>query len=237
MSCLETELMTGPSRPVLEPSTHDAGLFIAFEGGDGAGKSTQASRLAAALEADGHQVRMTFEPGDTALGHTLRQIVLHSTSPVAPRTEALLYAADKAQHVAEVVVPALQAGQIVVCDRYIDSVIAYQGAGRTLDLEEIRRLARWSVSGLAPDLTVLMDVPVAEAFAGKEDLDRIESAGADFHARVRRHFLDLAAEQPQRYLVVNGRGEKDEVAAQILTRVDELIASGDHRLARRSEAA
>ncbi|MDR2975052.1 MAG: dTMP kinase [Propionibacteriaceae bacterium] len=229
--------MTEPDRQLHETAGRESGLFIAFEGGDGSGKSTQANRLAAALEAKGHQVRMTFEPGDTGLGRTLRQIVLHSTSPVAPRTEALLYAADKAQHVAEVVLPALEAGQIVVCDRYVDSVIAYQGAGRTLDLGEIRRLAWWAVSGLTPDLTVLMDVPVAEAFAGKEDLDRIEAAGAEFHARVRRHFLDLAAERPERYLIVNGRGQKDEVSAQILGRVQELIASRDHGLTQQSESA
>ncbi len=199
------------------------GFFIVFEGGDGAGKSTHTRRLAAWLTGQGRLVTTTFEPGDTELGATVRQIVLHSSMKLSARAEALLYAVDKAQHIEEVVRPALGAGQIVVCDRYVDSVIAYQGAGRALALDDISRLAWWSVSDLVPDLTVLLDVPVAQAFAGKDQLDRIESAGADFHQRVRQHFLDLAAADPGRYLVVNGRDPIDQVSATIRRRVADLI--------------
>jgi dTMP kinase len=142
---------------------------------------------------------------------------------LAPRTEALLYAADKAQHVAEVVEPALAVGHIVICDRYVDSSIAYQGGGRTLRGDEVARLAWWSVSDLVPDLTVLMDVTVGEGLSSKSNHDRIESAGIDFHLRVREHFLALAAEEPGRYLVVNGRDPKDEVTAQIRARVAQLL--------------
>ena len=200
------------------------GYFIVFEGGDGAGKTTQSTKLATWLAERGHTVTTTFEPGDSTLGKALRPLLLHSEMALNDRAEALLYAADKAQHVADVVRPALTAGHIVICDRYVDSTIAYQGAGRTLDIAEITRLGWWSVGGLKPDLTVLMDVPEAQGLARIADPDRIESAGADFHRRVRQHFLALAAAEPQRYLVVNGRAPKDEVAAQIQQRVAALIA-------------
>lgn len=220
---------------VLQPESiaaRPSGLFIVFEGGDGAGKSTQSARLASWLVDQGWQVRTTFEPGDTAMGADIRQLVLHSPVPLSPRAEFLLYAADKAQHVADVVGPALASGQIVICDRYVDSTIAYQGAGRTLPDADISRIAWWSVSGLVPDLTVLMDVPVSEGLGSKDQLDRMESAGDEFHARVRQRFLGLAAAEPSRYLVVNGRGPKDDVTAQICQRVAQLIASACHTLAR-----
>ncbi len=200
------------------------GIFICFEGGDGSGKSTQAARLAEWLNSEGHEIVTTFEPGDTALGAVMRDLVLHSTTiPISPKAEALLYAADKAQHIAEVVQPALEGGKIVISDRYIDSTIAYQGAGRVLDPAEITRLAHWSVSDLLPDLTVLMDVPVAQAMDGKGSLDRIESAGPAFHERVRSYFLALAAQDPGRYLIVNGRDPKDDVTAVIRARVAQLL--------------
>jgi dTMP kinase len=199
------------------------GYFIVFEGGDGAGKSTQSARLAAWLVEQGYPVRTTFEPGDTAVGAAVRQLVLHAPLPISARAEARLYAADKAQHVTEVVRPALADGQIVVCDRYVDSTIAYQGAGRALRGEDITGLAWWSVDNLVPDLTILMDVAVDQGLAVKDSPDRIESAGQWFHERVRRHFLDLAGADPGRYLVVDGRGPKDEVSAQIRRRVGELI--------------
>jgi dTMP kinase len=183
--------------------------------------------LAAWLVEQGYPVRTTFEPGDTAVGAAVRQLVLHAPVPISPRAEALLYAADKAQHVTEVVEPALAAGQIVVCDRYVDSTIAYQGAGRALQGDDITRLAWWSVAALVPDLTILMDVAVSQGLAVKDAPDRIESAGLSFHERVRRHFLDLAAADPARYLVVDGRAPKDEVTAQIRRRVAGLIG---HRL-------
>ncbi|MDR2930427.1 MAG: dTMP kinase [Propionibacteriaceae bacterium] len=209
-----------------------SGLFIAFEGGDGSGKSTHARRLAQWLTDQGYRVHLTFEPGDTEVGASLRQIVLHSPVNLDVRAEALLYAADKAQHVAEVVRPGLDAGEIIICDRYVDSTIAYQGAGRALSVDDITRLAWWSVSDLAPDLTVVMDVSVRQAFAGKTDLDRMESAGVDFHERVRHHFLDLAAADPRRYLVVAGRGPIDAATGTIRTAVSELIDQSDRRLVR-----
>ncbi|MDR0283387.1 MAG: dTMP kinase [Propionibacteriaceae bacterium] len=199
------------------------GRFIVFEGGDGAGKSTQSARLADWLSQAGYPVKTTFEPGDTPVGARVREIVLHTDWDLDPRAEALLYAVDKAQHVAEVVRPALAAGEIVICDRYVDSTIAYQGAGRALGLDEITRLAWWSVAGLRPDLTVLMDVPVDQGLARTGEPDRMESQGTDFHQRVRDHFLGLAAADPARYLVVNGGDPKDQVTETIRARVETLV--------------
>ncbi len=200
------------------------GLFVVLEGGDGAGKTTQLRRLATWLAEAGREVVVTYEPGDTHLGATIRTLVLgHASGDVSPRAEALLYAADKAQHVYEVVRPALDAGKVVVCDRYVDSMIAYQAAGRSLDADEIRGLAEWATHGLTPDLTVVLDVPVERAVGEKADLDRMESAGAEFHARVRAHFLDLAAQDPSRYLVVPGRHDRDAIEAAIRARVEPLL--------------
>ncbi len=200
------------------------GLFVVLEGGDGAGKTTQLARLAAWLSTSGHEVVVTYEPGDTHLGATIRALVLdHASGDVSPRAEAMLYAADKAQHVYEVVRPALEAGKVVVCDRYVDSMIAYQAAGRALDAGEIRGLAQWATGGLTPDLTIVLDVPVERAVGEKADLDRIESAGSEFHARVRTHFLDLAAQDPAHYLVVPGRDDRDAIEATIRARVETLL--------------
>ena len=201
-----------------------SGLFVVLEGGDGAGKSTQLTRLAAWLRDAGHEVVVTYEPGDTALGATLRKLLLDPASgDVSPRAEAMLYAADKAQHVYELVRPALDAGKVVVCDRYVDSMIAYQAAGRSLDPDEIRGLADWATGALVPDLTVVLDVSVERAVGEKTDLDRMESAGPDFHARVRAYFLDLAAQDPSRYLVLPGREDRDTIEAAIRERVEPLL--------------
>lgn len=200
------------------------GLFVVLEGGDGAGKSTQAGRLGAWLTTAGAEVVLTHEPGDTAIGRSIRSMVLDPGSgDPAPRTEALLYAADKAQHVEEVVRPALERGAVVVCDRYVDSMVAYQGAGRVLDAGEIARIADWATGGLVADLTVLLDVEVHRGLGEKVSRDRLESAGEDFHERVRRHFLELAAAAPQRYLVLPGRDSKDAVEAAIRARVETLL--------------
>lgn len=202
-----------------------AGLFIVLEGGDGAGKTTQLARLAAWLRDSGREVVVTYEPGDTALGATLRKLLLDpATGEVSPRAEAMLYAADKAQHVCEVVRPALESGKVVVCDRYVDSMIAYQGAGRVLDAQEIRGLANWATGGLVPDLTILLDVGVVQALGEKTDLDRLEAAGTDFHERVRTHFLDLAAQEPGRYLVIPGRESRDTIESAIRERVSTLLS-------------
>ncbi len=200
-------------------------MFIVLEGGDGAGKTTQLRRLERWLSEAGYDVVVTFEPGDTALGATIRRLVLDpSSGDVSPRAEAMLYAADKAQHVHEVVVPALARGSVVVCDRYVDSMVAYQGAGRVLDAGEVRQLAEWATGGLVPDLTVVLDVPIAQAVGTKAELDRVEAAGTDFHERVRQHFIDLAAADPDRYLVVPGREGRDTIEAAIRAEVERRLA-------------
>lgn len=200
------------------------GLFIVFEGGDGVGKSTQAALLAQWLQDQGHRVLTTHEPGDTPVGLKLRQIVLDPASgDLDPRAEALMLAADKAQHLYEVVRPALAAGMTVVCDRYVDSMVAYQGAGRQLGHEEISGLARWATAGIVPDLTVLLDVAPDLAVHQKPDRDRLEDAGDDFHQRVRQGFLACAEAAPERYLVLTARTGIDSIAAVIQTRVSELI--------------
>ena len=196
------------------------GLFVVFEGGDSAGKSTQAAWLAASLEQAGVPYVTTFEPGDTWLGVRLRDLVLNpSSGAIGPRSEALLYVADKAQHVYEVVEPALGAGKVVVCDRYTDSVIAYQGAGRQLDADEVERLAVWATGALRPDLTVLLDAAPSQAVATIESKDRLEGAGLDLHERARGEFLRLAARDPERYLVLPARSGRDVLARAVRERL------------------
>lgn len=201
-----------------------SGLFVVFEGGDGVGKSTQVRLLADWLTSLGHEVVVTFEPGDTAAGAQIRRIVLDpATGDLAPRAEALLYAADKAHHVYEVVAPALTRGAIVLCDRYVDSMLAYQGAGRVLDLGEVTRLAWWATGDLRPDLTVLLDLDPHRAVGEIAEKDRLEGAGEDFHTRVRHHFLDLAAADPGRYLVLPARLPREELHAAVRERLAPLL--------------
>jgi len=201
------------------------GAFIVFEGGDGVGKSTQAALLVDWLAAAGRDVVRTFEPGDTPAGAIMRQLVLDpSTGDLAPWAEALLYAADKAQHLHEVVRPALARGAVVVCDRYVDSMLAYQGAGRTLPLEQVERVATWATDGLAPDLTVLLDLDPRAGVGTLAALDRVEAAGDDFHARVRAGFLELAARAPERYLVLPARQPVQEIAETVQKRVAEILS-------------
>ncbi len=203
------------------------GWFVVFEGGDGVGKSTQVTLLAHALASAGVPHLVTREPGGTAVGDRIREVLLDPASgDVAPRAEALLYAADKAQHLHEVVVPALEAGQVVVCDRYLDSMLAYQGAGRVLAMREVSRVADWAIEGLRPDLTVLLDLDPARAVGVMQTQDRLEAAGAEFHARVRQGFLDLAATEPERYLVMPARDERDHLAAQVRMRLQALGVEG-----------
>lgn len=191
-------------------------MFIVFEGGDGAGKTTQVALLASWLESSGRTVVCTRQPGGTELGTRIRELVLSSASgDVDPRAEALLYSADKAQHVAETIRPALAAGADVVCDRYVDSMIAYQGAGRVLDASEIAEISQWATGGLRPDLTILLDVDPADALADKDESDRLEAAGDDFHLRVREGFLALAAQDPERYVVIAARQPREEIAEQV----------------------
>ena len=192
------------------------GLFIAFEGGDGAGKSTQLTLLARALSAAGRRVVVTRQPGGTPLGAQLRDLVLHG-GQVSPRAETLLFAADKAQHVHELVRPALERGEDVLTDRYTDSSIAYQGVGRDLGPDAVYRVLEWAVDGLFPDLTVVLDVPVNE---GRGRLgavpDRVEAEPDPFHERVRRHFLDRAEAYPERYLVLDATSPVEHLHARFV---------------------
>jgi dTMP kinase len=204
------------------------GVLIAFEGGEGAGKSTQVRRLQEWLTDEGLVARTTFEPGATHSGAGIRQIVLDRThTGIAPRSEALLYAADRAQHVHDVLRPALEAGEVVITDRFVDSSLAYQGAGRTIPLEDVRMLSRWATQGLQPDLTVLLDLPPEEGLArarGRAAADRMESESLDFHQRVRQTFRALAEAEPDRYLVLDARQTPDEIAAAIRRRVADLLS-------------
>jgi dTMP kinase len=206
------------------------GCFVAFEGGEGAGKSTQARLLRDWLEADGYDVVLTHEPGDTEVGHKLRRIVLDpATGDISHRTEALLYAADKAEHVDRVVSPALARGAVVVTDRYVDSTLAYQGAGRSLVDREVERVARWATGDLRPHLTVLLDLPPEHGLTRFEERDRIEGESVEFHERVREMFLQLAGASPEHYLVVDARLPVAEIAAVIEARVRPLLDQATRR--------
>lgn len=201
------------------------GAFVVFEGGDGVGKSTQVALLVAHLAAAGREVVTTFQPGATRLGAVLRGVLLHGDAgEVDARTEALLYAADKAEHLHEVVRPALARGAVVVCDRYVDSMVAYQGAGRVLDPVEVERIARWATEDLRPDLTVLLDLAPEQGLGGLTAPDRLESAGLDFHDRARAFFLALADRDPGRYLVLPARRSREELATAIAARTDQVLS-------------
>jgi dTMP kinase len=201
-----------------------SGVFVCFEGGEGSGKSTQARLLQQRLEGQGYVVRLTFEPGDTAVGKELRRIVLSpETGELSHRTEALLYAADKAEHVDTVVQPALDRGEVVITDRYVDTTLAYQGAGRELVVSEVEAVARWATHGLRPHLTIVLDVDPREGLARFEGRDRIEAESLDFHERARQSFLDLAAADPEHYLVLDARAVVDEIAAAIAERLAPLL--------------
>ncbi|MEV4637877.1 dTMP kinase [Actinoplanes sp. NPDC049548] len=210
------------------------GIFVVFEGGEGAGKSTQVTRLSEALIEAGHDVVVTREPGATDVGARIRSLVLAhgdgADSP-SPRAEALLYAADRAHHVATVVRPALERGAVVVSDRYVDSSLAYQGAGRTLPVQEISWLSSWATGGLKPDLVVLLDVDPTVGL-GRVDsrglgADRLESESRSFHERVRYAFLDLASADPKRYLVLDAARPADEIAAVVAARVTALLSTAE----------
>lgn len=208
----------------MSTSTTTPGLFVVFEGGDGVGKSTQVVELVSRLRNRRIEPVVTRQPGGTPIGEKLRELLLDPGHPeLTARTEALVYAADKAQHVEEVILPALAQGKVVVCDRYVDSMIAYQGAGRVLDLTEVEQVARWATGGLRPDLTVLLDIDPAEAVANIRQQDRLEAAGLDFHRRAREHFLRLAGEDPERYLVLGARESRENIAEKVAEKVLALL--------------
>jgi len=205
----------------------DRGLWITLEGGDGSGKTTQATALEAWLREGGREVVRTREPGGSDVGVLIRDIVLHHRGDIAPRAEALLYAADRAHHVATVVRPALDRGAVVVQDRYLDSSVAYQGAGRILDAGEVRDLSLWATDGALPDITVLLDLDPAAARArldaDDKPFDRLEAEKADFHERVRTAFLGLAAAEPERFLVLDATRPPVDLAVEIRARVERSL--------------
>ena len=214
-----------------EPGVYSTtGVFVCFEGGDGAGKSTQSRLLKEWLEAAAYSVVLTFEPGDTAVGRRVREIVLSpSTGELADRTEALLYAADKAEHVETVVLPALERGEVVITDRYVDSTLAYQGAGRGIGLVDgiiddgLERVARWATGDLRPHLTVVLDLEPHQGLGRFEERDRIEGESLAFHERARAAFLALAQADPDHYLVLDARRPLEQIASAVRERVSTLL--------------
>ncbi|MEO3940114.1 dTMP kinase [Paenarthrobacter nicotinovorans] len=210
-------------------SIQSPGLFIAFEGGDGAGKSTQAARLSETLQSRGLSVLRTREPGGTPIGEKLRSLVLdHGHGTIDARTEALMFAAARAAHASQVIRPALAEGTVVITDRYIDSSVAYQGAGRGLGAEGVLALNQWATEGLHPDLTVLLDVDPSDGrrrrTAGDATEDRLESEPDEFHSAIRQAFLQRAGAAPSSYLVLPANADIETLAAQILERVESLLA-------------
>jgi dTMP kinase len=204
------------------PTDMSAGQYIVFEGAEGCGKSTHAARLAADLDAV-----LTRETGGTAIGQRIRDI-LHDTSvtDLAPRAEALLTAADRAQHIAQVVAPALAAGRHVVSDRSVYSALAYQGFARSQSVDEVRRINEWAVDGHWPQLVLLIDVDpglLEQRMRKREHLDRFEQEDIEFHERVRDGYHRMAADEPQRFVIVDGSGEKDVVAATVRAAVRERL--------------
>jgi dTMP kinase len=201
------------------------GIFIAFEGGEGTGKSTQSQLLTKWLEQEGETVVLSREPGGTELGKDLRKILLgHETGVISPRAEALLYAADRAHHVFSVIRPGLAEGKVVISDRYFDSSAAYQGAGRVLNPGEVARISRWATESLYPTLTILIDVPAEIGLGRLQFRDRLEAEPSEFHERVRQEFLQIAMMDPERYFVVEGTQSVEEIHTQIIARVAELPA-------------
>ena len=201
------------------------GVFIAIEGGEGIGKSTQSKLLKAWLEQEGETVVLSREPGGSDLGIEIRKILLsHSTGEISPRAEALLYAADRAHHVYSVIRPALAQGDVVISDRYFDSSIAYQGAGRVLEPGEVARISRWATESLFPTLTIIIDLPPQVGLARLKSKDRLESQPIDFHERVRQEFLQLAALDPERYVIIDGNQSIEDTHTQIISKVSEIPA-------------
>lgn len=209
-----------------QPEPRSTGLFVVFEGGDGVGKSTQARLLAEWLESSGLTVVLTHEPGGSPIGADIRRLLLSTGEhPPSARTEALLYAAERAEHIHSVVRPALQRGAVVVSDRYLDSSVAYQGVGRDLGADRVEDLNRWATAQLRPDLTVLLDLAPEPALERLSDpADRLESEPLDFHERVRAAFHDLAARDPQHYLVLDAGRPADQVQQDVRRAVAALLA-------------
>ncbi|MCT2025048.1 dTMP kinase [Dermabacter hominis] len=229
---------TAPRTPLTTTSASpsETGLFVTFEGGDGGGKSTQIPLLEKWLRGEGSpfagaDVTVTKEPGGSPLGAQIRELILHSDH-VSDRAEALLYAADRAHHVESVVRPALASGGIVIADRYLDSSVAYQGAGRALDPNDVYELSMWATEGLLPHLTFLLDVS-PETLAQRREaasLDRLEREGHEFHEAVRAAFLDLARREPERWIVIDASQSVEDVHAEITQRFADWVRVNAHTL-------
>ena len=216
-----------------------AGIFITLEGGEGSGKSTQAARLAQALRAEGHAVLLTREPGGTPAAELLRTVLLKNNSEsLAAETEAFVILAARRQHVDHVIAPALQQGAIVICDRFIDSTLAYQGYARGLDLKTLRTMNRWATGGLAPDLTLLFDLPVATGLRRRQrdaaGQNRLDQETKRFHENVRSGFLELARKEPRRIKPVNAARTPDRIADDVRTLVINWLETRLPRAGRRT---
>ena len=202
-----------------------SGRFIAFEGGEGAGKSTQAAALAAHLREQGREVVVTREPGGAPAAEAIREILLdHRFAGLSARAEALLFAAARAEHVERTIRPGLERGAVVITDRYLDSSIAYQGISRTLGIDVVEEISLWATESLLPDLTIVLDVAPTVGLGRAGKPDRMEAEPLDFHLRVRQGFLDLAARQPERYLVIAADAERDDIARRVAAAVDVVVA-------------
>jgi dTMP kinase len=220
-----------PPRTSSWPGSYlDTGVFVCFEGGEGSGKSTQSALLREWLQELGYAVLLTFEPGDTVVGRELRRIVLSpETGQLSDRTETLLYAADKSEHVDTVVLPALGRGDVVITDRYVDSMLAYQGAGRSLVVEEVEHVARWATHDLRPHLTVVLDLDPRHGLSRFAGRDRIEGESVEFHERVRAAVVAMARADPDHYLVLDARADIDEISTQIQAAVTPLLVQAVRR--------
>lgn len=202
-----------------------SGRFIAFEGGEGAGKSTQVAALAAHLREQGREVVVTREPGGAPAAEAIREILLdHRFVGLSARAEALLFAAARAEHVERTIRPGLERGAVVITDRYLDSSIAYQGISRALGIDVVEEISLWATESLLPDLTIVLDVAPTVGLGRAGKPDRMEAEPLDFHLRVRQGFLDLAARQPQRYLVIAADGERNDIARRVAAAVDVVVA-------------
>ena len=205
-----------------------SGLFISVEGIDGVGKSTQLGLLEEFLVAQGRTVLRTLEPGGTDLGQEIRHLLLHRKGDVTPRSEALLYAADRAHHVATKIRPALERGEVVLTDRYLDSSVAYQGVGRALDAEEVRAISMFAVENLLPALTILLDLPAEVARARRsqtgQEPDRLEREKVEFFEAVRQAYLEMASREPERWLVIDAPASIASMQGQVRARVRQLLA-------------
>lgn len=207
-----------------------SGLFIVFEGGEGAGKSTQVAELAGHLRSAGSRVVLTREPGGVPSAEAIRSILLDpNNDQLTDRAEALLFAAARAEHVAHLIRPALQRGDVVICDRFIDSSVAYQGVARDLGVDQVADLSAWATGGLLPDLTIVLDISPVEGLVragnASDSPDRMESESLSFHQRVRQAYLDRAAASPARYLVIDANLPADAVAARVSQAVAVLMST------------